>query len=643
MDDLRTTSPSADGSDDLGFRARPAWLLVLAALLAAQALATAHLFGGDSPGAGLLDDRPLVTGRHPLHLYHGLIGARSWAERGTPSCFDPAFQAGYPKTPLFDGGSRPAELALRLAGEQLPPATAYKLLVAAVWTAVPLALALAARQLGLGPGLACVAAALGAAAGWLTPLRALLADGDLDLLLAALALLVLLTGFAGFHRRAAAGDWLGILGGTALGWYACPPWFAVIGPAVVLCHLAVLTRHGLAWHLAAGLAWAVGWSVNAVGLHEWAPTWWVRVPLWSDAARPAGPILDALLAWWQGPAWGVPAERIALATGLGLGSLGVIELARAGRPATAWLCGCGLFGCVAAGVADSLAPALRSLGLGRLFALAPWFAIGPALVALSAAAAGLGRIGTALLGGLAAAGLAALVAWHGPELRELLARIRPLTVGLDDERTAVTAVLQKHTSEAARVLWEDRPINQCEGGGWTALLPALTGRAFIGGIDPAGEIEHSFPRMAGGLLAGRPLARWSDDDLARYCRRYNVGWVAAWSRPAVARWRAHPAAREAARLRDGGEGVLFVLDRPAAFVLKGRARVVQADWRRVALADVEPEDGELVLSLHGQSGWRVVPAGPVVERDPDADDPVPMLRLRLAGPAACLMLVWDGP
>ena len=40
----------------------------------------------------LLDDRPVVCGRHPVHLYHGYLGARSFAQRGTLSCYDPAFQ-----------------------------------------------------------------------------------------------------------------------------------------------------------------------------------------------------------------------------------------------------------------------------------------------------------------------------------------------------------------------------------------------------------------------------------------------------------------------------------------------------------------------------------------------------------------------
>ena len=73
---------------------------------------TLSLFGLDDPWQNLLDDQPIVSGRHPLHLYHGYLGAQTFRERGSLCCYDPAYQAGYPKTPVFDGGSRLAESEL---------------------------------------------------------------------------------------------------------------------------------------------------------------------------------------------------------------------------------------------------------------------------------------------------------------------------------------------------------------------------------------------------------------------------------------------------------------------------------------------------------------------------------------------------
>src|SRR5437588_11092625 len=121
----------------------PAWLLGLLALSAWQGWLTVGLFGPDRPLERLLDDQPVLSGRHPLHLYHGYLGARALQERGTLSCYDPAFHAGYPKTPVFDSGSRPAELALALAGARFSPA-AYKIAHAAFCLLAPLLLFLAA-------------------------------------------------------------------------------------------------------------------------------------------------------------------------------------------------------------------------------------------------------------------------------------------------------------------------------------------------------------------------------------------------------------------------------------------------------------------------------------------------------------------
>ena len=129
MDDT-PQSPSA------GFRDRPVWLIAVAALVVAQAGLALDLFGPERPWAAVTDDRPILSGRHPLHLYHGTLGASAFTAGGVTTCYDPQFQAGYPKTPVFDGGSRPAELFLFLGGGKYRPA-AYKLGLFAFLLAVP--------------------------------------------------------------------------------------------------------------------------------------------------------------------------------------------------------------------------------------------------------------------------------------------------------------------------------------------------------------------------------------------------------------------------------------------------------------------------------------------------------------------------
>jgi hypothetical protein len=447
-------------------------------------------------------------------------------------------------------------------------------------------------------------------------------------------LLVHFGALVGFHRRSSVLSWVALTASAAVGWFVSPLTFAIALLPAAFFQLAVLTRHELGWHLAVVLASGGAVAGNLAWLADWHRHWWVRLPLLADVtAVPPTPV--SLEAIWAAPCWGACGER-SLAVGLfALGVLGLFSLAGGRRSATAGLLGAGLLGTALAGAGEWLWPDLKPLGPSRLLAVAPWFAVVPALVALGRARRALGVAGLPLLGVLlAGAGASVVAGWSLPTGAVW-------EVGLSAERLRLAAILRERTSPDGRILWEDRadPTDTR----WAALLPELTGRSFLGGLDPVGEVEHSFARLAPDGLAGRPLDDWEDLDLDRFCSRYNVGWVACWSPAAVRRFARYPAARAIARLPDGSPGVLYVVDRTRSLVLKGKAEVVELDRRRVVLRSVEPEDGVVVLSLHWQGGWRATPGSAHPERDPDPFDPVPLLRLRLNGPVACLTLVWDNP
>src|SRR6266852_2728516 len=151
-----------------GFREHYLGLVLLFGLMAWQGWMTLTLFGEAQPWQSLLDDQIILSGRHPLHLYHGYLGALSLMDRGSASCYDPSFQAGYPKTPIFDGGSRPAEFFLLLGGASFRPA-AYKAGLAFCCLCVPLVLVLAGRSFGLRWTASCLGAGLGLVAWWGKP------------------------------------------------------------------------------------------------------------------------------------------------------------------------------------------------------------------------------------------------------------------------------------------------------------------------------------------------------------------------------------------------------------------------------------------------------------------------------------------
>jgi hypothetical protein len=129
--------------------------------------------------------------------------------------------------------------------------------------------------------------------------------------------------------------------------------------------------------------------------------------------------------------------------------------------------------------------------------------------------------------------------------------------------------------------------------------------------------------------------------LDAYARRYNIGCVVCASpiaRDRFARWRAvEPLSID----NTAAEWRVFRVRRPLSYVLKGQARQFEADARHVTMCDVVPEDGEIVLSLHYQSGWQVRPSWVHIERELDPYDPIPFVRLRVPGPVGRVTLTWD--
>jgi hypothetical protein len=636
-----------DGSCARGFRQRPVWLLAVAALVAGQAGLALHVFGGP---AGLSDPRPVVAGRHPLHLYHGSLGADTFRHRSATACYDPAFQAGYPKTPVFDAGCRPAELVLVLAGGGFDPA-AYKAGLFACCLLVPVGFAAAGRGAGLSRAGACLAGAAGCGVWWSPPVRAMFDAGDIDLLLAGLCAVVFVGWLPRYNWEPGVTSWLVLAGTAVVGWYAHPVVWLGLGPVVAAYYLAAAPRHGPAWHLGLAGVTAAGMAPNMWWLWDWGKFWWLRQPSVDDIAP---------LPTW-GAVLGSVEENAAL---LGETPLGWPVACAAGA-GLLWMLYAGqrtapgvflLAGAAAAAVArlGQVWPTLMAGGADRAAPLVAALAVVPA-AAVVAAWWEATRPGRLLV--LAAVALPAVAAWGG-ECGDHVRRavgldLAPLPLGLTAEQEEFARGLAEKTTADARILIEESDPHQ-PGWNWTALLPTLTGRVYLGGLDPEAAFEHAFCSLRADRLNGRPLGDWADAELTEFCRRYNVGWVACRSPAAAARWRAYPPAREVGRFADGGEVVLFELDRPRSFVLAGSATWAAADRRKVVLTDVVPADAPhpnggpapakvVVLSLHHQAGLRVSPGMASVERDPDPFDPIPMIRLRVPGPMARVVISWENP
>jgi hypothetical protein len=636
MDDTPQT-PSA------GFRDKPVWLIAVAALVVAQAGLALDLFGPERPWAAVTDDRPILSGRHPLHLYHGTLGASAFTAGGVTTCYDPQFQAGYPKTPVFDGGSRPAELFLFLGGGKYRPA-AYKLGLFAFLLAVPVAFVAAARGVGVPVGVAVLSGVGGIVLGWSEPIQRMIGEGQLDVLAASLAAVVFVAWLSRYARTSGVDAALVLAATAVVGWYFHPLIWLGLGPIVLVYYLIFAPRHGPAWHLGlAGVTFA-GIAPNAWWLVDWGKYWWLRQP-----PNPENLPLPGL-----GRILGSPLEYPSLFSCLPAG--GILVMAGIAGVVVQWRGG----DRVSAGL-SALASALALL-VARI--AGAWPAMPPDVPERIVVFAAAFLVPATVYGAwrlLARARLASVatvfaVVWlcfagwadgrTRPLARTARVAVEPLLIGFADDQHALIAVLRDETTPEARILW-DEIIDNRPGWNWSALLPMLTDRAFLGGLDPDSGVEHSYCALCSRQLTGRVLGEWSDADLEVFCRWYNVGWVVARSPAAVERWGRFAPAKPVARLTEGGlPVVVYALDRRRSFVLGGSANWESADARRVTLSNVVPNaDGEVQLSLHNLEGLRVFPSYVRVEPmpDPTGRDPVHHVRLRLPGPIPRVTLVWENP
>ncbi len=655
----RQTPVYNDPSSATGLDQSKLWWLAFVGLFGWQAWLTLSLFAppsssGDDRGflsllvstsraswERLTNDEPIVAGAHPLHLYFGYLGAQTFRERGTLCCFDPAFQAGYPKTPVFDAGSRPAELFLFLAGSDYRPA-AYKVGIAVYCLFVPICLWVGARGLGLGRGSSCLAMTLGLLVSWSSPSRATLDAGDIDLLLAAIATPSYVGLLLAYHRAPHLTNWLGLLAFGCLGWFAQPMLWVLLTPLILVYYLSIGAKHRLGWHLGLALGVAAPVVANSFWLLDWFQYWWIRLPLQLGTATLKHRTFHTM---WACPLWGDSGDRI---LGIGLLALafgGVVVLNQSRQRVAARLVGLGAGGFFAMTVVGLAWEPLGQLGAVKLLTPALWLSILPVVYllkcVLSLAAAWTGSAWrVAFYGGLV--GLAGILCLH----REFqawaakLAQAAPFALGFSRERAALVQLLKSETTPNARILWEDLPKHAANPR-WSVLLPLETGREYIGGLAPDGCIEHAYCGLVDQALLGRHISQWTDAELDDYCRRYNVGWIVGWSASVVQRLQAWRGESAGVPIHDEVPGFLFPVG-TRSFVLKGRARVLCAERGRIALADVVPdEDGVVVLAYHFQAELQAWPSRVQTEREPDPSDSIPFLRLTMPGPIPLITLTWE--
>ncbi len=629
--------------------ARAAIAVATTACLAFSAAASLRVVGLERVVGGAEVPEAFAFDDYALLFYYGQLGARMLAETGADYGYDPNFLAGYPKLPLYYPSSRPFELAFLLfAGSD--PALVFNRTVLALLVSLPLWLFSAAALWGVPPGERLAIVALGAVPHLLVPAADFYgymeASGMVAFLFASFASLTVVAAACRFLARGGAGSGLALAASGSLLLVSHPSAaLLVAGPAPVLAAGPLRRAPRARWLglLAAGLVVAAAswpWYEGHLylgdhsdlrdyytpgGRRHFAPEGGWLAPLRVAVPSPAPlALLPAVFAplgltlWWregQRARFRLFAVQIVLLFTLSFygAPLGLSALApgRFTLPLLLWL----------------LFPAAH----GGVFALA---ALRRRL------AARLGARGPATAGALlAGAAVLALLVGGSPS-----ALFRPYTLPqlersneTDTRAPRLLDWLREQTDASGRLLHEetDRLSHQYYGSHLAALMPLRTGRLLAGGPAPHALVVENSLRFIAGTLRGRPLAGWSDGDLQRLLALYNVRYVLCWSRWAKQRMERLAGAT---RVGDYDRFALFRLEATPSYFLQGRGRL-EVRGRRIALSELDPEDGAVAIKFHWLETLRSDPPR-TLEPFAVAGEPAPFVRV-LDAPEA--LEIYDAP
>ena len=675
---MSSTLPTDPKTADSTSKARHWWAWILLGIVfAVHSVQAVRLF----PSVASIVDRnsPVVMVDHAIHMYHGSLGSSFLRDHATTWGYDPAFLAGYPETPVWDSSSNPAILFQAIGGGGYQP-RAYKVGLLVLSLLVPVAIAGGAWAMGLGVGEVAVGTTLAWTYFWAGFPATLWRSGLFAFITAAAGVGLLLGLCVRFGRRPSRLGWVGLAAcGAGLFFiHVTAPVMAIGG--VLAFYWSEARIHGRNWHAAVIGAAAVTVVVNLFWL----------VSLWRFRGIRVGTGFFMttnspfyLIDYYLGPS---PDGRLGLIL-LVPGMLGLIRWQAIGRKAEV------------AAFGGSIIALLLLTGFGSLWeptkVMEPLRFRVPLQFLLAVPAGSFLVSGTSWMASQFAWGkLLATTAWivavglwirfDRPVAHAIASELdprtaRPLVVGISPEARTLVDWIAVNTDDSARILFEDQlrllERTDPESVHWTPLLPILLGREsrmFLGGLYQTAFIRHHKMAAFGDFhLGDRPIDEWDAASIQAYCDRYNVGWVICWSPLSRFWFDRYPAAKFVAevprlatpgrpaspnehewnamvrragpviamRTMTEGEGSyrIYRVDRPRSFFVRGKGRIVASGPNRIELADVEPQDGAAVVSLHWLDTFRADPPA-TIGPEPMLPDDVPFVRIETKVPIPRLVI-----
>ena len=217
--------------------------------------------------------------------------------------------------------------------------------------------------------------------------------------------------------------------------------------------------------------------------------------------------------------------------------------------------------------------------------------------------------------------------------------VAPLSSQWPGKVQSLRTWLETNTDQSGRVMIED--INKWEGKSapygpsrFVGLLPSLMPRYLIGGPLPNAFIKHHYASFHDGLFLNRPINEYNDNELFEKIDLYNIRWAIAWSDASKSRLEKFGYARKAAQFEDLE---VFEIAGSADWFMVGKGTLL-ADYDKIELKDLKPENGKIILKMHWLDGFKPKPECELF-RYYAAGDPIGFLGLK--NPASEVVLEYE--
>jgi len=601
-------------------------------VLVATALVQLVLTAISLPLGELFSATPLLHIDAAHHWYQVHVAAEL-AAQGRLVGFDPTFAAGYLGGVPYNTSAKFQAVVAAVSG--LSPAVAFKLCSFGAAIVGPLAVPLAARNLGLGAGIGAIAAGLGLILWWASPIHWYHTGGIVAWPLAVLVASWFAAGLTAYVAGRA-GTWM-LVGMTVLGgvMFLVHPMFPVaVLPA--LAAAAWVFRREVQLRRVLAVAVVVPTACIVVNL-----PWILAMTQASGMAsgqQPYQQVVDINMFWRDMlglPSQGRGSKFYAVLVFLGLwGVFATRDRVQRALAGAFFVCG------VATVLFADLGSVIRAVALlqpNRFSFQGYVLMLVPAALGIPAMASAARSAGPVRVAAMASAALSAVaILFYLNEVRRELSSgpgghygyAPPEARGPGPFSTWALDQLRQETGPDARVMFELSHARVYDDAHMAGYLAVQSGREFIGGAYPYTHFANVWDDwMFGRKVEATPVAQFQ-----AYLQLYNVGWILAHS-DSLKRYLAD--VPNVTPVSSKPPLALYRVGIDHTFFVEGSGRVTARAVNRLDLADLQGDT--VVLKYHYLPGLQ---ADPPVQMDGVKllDDPEPFIRLHKPSAAVRLYM-----